>query len=87
MSLPELMEKYLTVEQIRKGILTRKKQYRVGKNKEMKPGEMLYLKTESLNELILDILLQQEAKKNKVTVSADEVDQQLAHDKIGLSGW
>jgi len=73
----------LTVKQIHKGILTRKKQFRVGKNKELKPEEMLYLKTESLNELILDILLQQEAKSNKVTVSPDELDQELAMIKSG----
>ena len=73
----------LTVEQIHRGVLTRKKQFRVGKNKELKTEEMLYLKTESLNELILEILLQQEAKSNEVTVSPDELDQELAMIKSG----
>jgi parvulin-like peptidyl-prolyl isomerase len=73
----------LTVKQIHKGILARKRQFRVGKNKELKPEEMLYLKTESLNELILDTLLQQEAKNNKIAVSPEELDRELAMIKSG----
>lgn len=73
----------LTVKQIREGIVTRKKQFRVRKNKELGEEEMLFLKTESLNELILGILLQQEAKKNKVTVSPDELNHELAQIKSG----
>ncbi len=73
----------LTVKQIRKGILTRKKQFRVRRDRKLTPEEMLFLKTESLNELVLDILLQQEVKKNKLTVSANELSQELAQIKSG----
>ena len=59
----------LTVDKIRKGILVRKRQFRVGENKEMNPEELLYLKTESMNELILNFLLQQEVKKNSQPLS------------------
>lgn len=73
----------ILVKEVKRGIDSRKKQFRIGKMDELKPEENLWLRMESLNEAIRNKLLQQEAKNNNIFVTRKELEEGIKETKSG----
>lgn len=51
-----------------------KKKFRVGRQEPLEPSKLLWLKTNTLNQMIEEILFQQEAKRQKIVISEEEMN-------------
>ena len=60
-----------------------KRKYRIQKNDVLPPEQLVLLKTNALNELIKLTMLLQEAKRQGITISAQEIRTQLERSREG----
>jgi parvulin-like peptidyl-prolyl isomerase len=73
----------ILVKEVKGGISARKKQFRVGEEDTLKEEELLWLKTESLNESIRNALLMEEVKKHNINLTQEEFEEALMVAKSG----
>ena len=75
----------VSVDQFKAELKVHKKKFRVQGPKELKIGELLWLKNSTLQQIVKNTLFRQEAKKNNINISRDELDEALARVAIGYA--
>ncbi len=64
----------ISMEELTRNLNLAKKKFRVGAREPLDPNKVLWLKTNTLNQMIEEILFRQEAKKQKIVVSDEELN-------------
>ena len=75
----------INFKQFKKGLVEKKKIFRIHNAKELKPGELIWIKNRVLDEIIKNTLLKQELVKNNITVDKKEIDEALNKVNDGYS--
>ncbi len=63
----------ISLDELSRNFILAKKKFRVGRNEPLGPDKVLWLKTNTLNQIIEEILFQQEAKNHNISVSNEEL--------------
>ena len=79
----EINGEKISADQFSNELKVHKKRFRVQFTKELKPGELLWLKNTTLQHIVKRTLLRQEAKQNNISVSQDELDEALLKSEVG----
>lgn len=73
----------ITLEQFKNEFNAHKKKFRVEGVGEAKPEELIWLKNRTLEQIVQKVLFKQEAKKNNIEISQEELDEELAKAEMG----
>ena len=75
----------ISVDQFKVELKVHKKKFRVQGTKDLEVGELLWLKNATLQQIVKNALFRQEAKKNNINISRDELDEALSRVAIGYT--
>ena len=75
----------ISVGQFKVELKYHKKKFRVHRAEEVEPEEFLWLKNTTLQQIVKNTLFRQEAKKNKINISQDELDKALLKAEVGYA--
>ena len=75
----------ISVDQFKVELKVHKKKFRVQGTKDLEVGELLWLKNATLQQIVKNALFRQEAKKNNLNISRDEMDEALSRVAIGYT--
>ena len=75
----------VSVDQFKSELKIHKKKFRVQGTKDLEAGELLWLKNAALQQIVKNSLFRQEAKKNNINISQDELDEALSRVAIGYA--
>jgi parvulin-like peptidyl-prolyl isomerase len=75
----------ISFDSFRKELKIHKKKFRVEGRGESKPVELLWLKNRSLEQIVQNTLFQQEAKKNHIEISQEELSEALIKIEVGYA--
>jgi len=76
-------EEEISVKEFRKNLEKQRKKYQVDNSDPLDSNSFLWLKTNALNEMIQNTLFRQEARKNGISLSKEEIETGLLEAKSG----
>jgi parvulin-like peptidyl-prolyl isomerase len=75
----------VSLDQFKAELQVHKRQFRVKEEREVEQGELLWLKNRALQQIVQNTLFKQEAKKNNIGVSQEELDEALLKTQVGYA--
>jgi parvulin-like peptidyl-prolyl isomerase len=75
----------ILLDQFKRELKVHKKKFRVKDSEKSMPGELLWLKNRTLEQIVQNTLFQQEAKKNNIEISHEELSEALLKTEVGYA--
>ena len=75
----------ILLDQFKRELKVHKKKFRVQGSEESVPGELLWLKNRALEQIVQNTLFRQEAKKNNIEISHEELSEALLKTEVGYA--